>query len=84
MAGNKAGGKKAARTTKERHGKDFYARIGAMGGANGVTGGFASPLLCDCDYRADLHKKASCAGHKGGTVSKRGKTVRKIGAGYVV
>lgn len=42
MAGNKAGGAKAAKTNKERHGEDFYARIGAKGGRNGHTGGFAA------------------------------------------
>lgn len=42
MAGTKAGGKKAAKTNKERHGKDFFKRIGAKGGRNGHTGGFAS------------------------------------------
>ena len=32
MAGTKAGGLKAAATNKKRHGKDFYSRIGIMGG----------------------------------------------------
>ena len=41
MAGTKQGGKKAVLTIKERHGDDFYARIGAKGGRNGHTGGFA-------------------------------------------
>lgn len=35
MAGNKAGGRKAALTNIQRHGADFYARIGAKGGRNG-------------------------------------------------
>ncbi len=42
MAGTIEGGRKAAATIKERHGKGFYARIGAIGGKNGNTGGFAS------------------------------------------
>lgn len=42
MAGTKAGGAKAAKTNKERHGDDFYAQIGAKGGRNGHTGGFAA------------------------------------------
>lgn len=42
MVGTKAGGAKAAKTNKERHGEDFYARIGRRGGQNGTTGGFAS------------------------------------------
>lgn len=60
MAGTKAGGKKAAATNLERHGKDFYREIGSMGGRNGHTGGFASnPEL------------AKIAGAKGGRISKR-------------
>ena len=62
MAGTKEGGKKAAATNLERHGKDFYREIGKMGGKNGHTGGFASnPTL------------ARIAGAKGGRISKRGK-----------
>ena len=62
MAGTKAGGTKAAATNKQKHGKDFYARIGAMGGKKGRTGGFAAnPEL------------ARIAGAKGGRISRRGK-----------
>ena len=62
MAGNKAGGLKAAKTNKERDGDDWYARIGRKGGQNGHTGGFASnPEL------------AKIAGAKGGRISKRGR-----------
>lgn len=62
MAGNKAGGLKAAKTNKERYGEDWYARIGRKGGRNGHTGGFAAnPEL------------AKIAGAKGGSISKRGK-----------
>lgn len=32
MAGTKAGGLKAALTNFERHGKDFYTKIGHKGG----------------------------------------------------
>lgn len=60
MAGTKAGAKKAAATNIERHGKNFYREIGAKGGRNGHTGGFASnPEL------------AKIAGAKGGRISKR-------------
>lgn len=62
MVGTKAGGKKAAATNKERHGEDFYVKIGAKGGRNGHTGGFASatPEFC------------SECGRKGGLKSRRG------------
>lgn len=64
MAGTKAGGMKAALTNKTKHGSDFYAKIGAKGGKNGHTGGFAAnPQL------------ARIAGAKGGRISRRGKTV---------
>ena len=33
MAGTKAGGLKATATNIERHGKDFYKRIGRKGGS---------------------------------------------------
>jgi general stress protein YciG len=62
MAGTKAGGVKAAQTNKNRHGKDFYAKIGAAGGKNGHTGGFAA--------NRDL---ARIAGAKGGRISRRTK-----------
>lgn len=60
MAGTIIGGKKAARTNKELHGKDFYRRIGAIGGRNGHVGGFSlNPAL------------ARVAGAKGGRMSSR-------------
>lgn len=60
MSGTIAGGRKAAKTNKKLHGADFYARIGAKGGRNGHTGGFASnPAL------------ARVAGAKGGKKSRR-------------
>ena len=65
MSGTKAGGLKAAATNKKRHGEGFYARIGAKGGRNGHTGGFASnPEL------------ARIAGAIGGRKSKRGPVTR--------
>lgn len=62
MAGTKLGGAKASATNRKKHGADFYARIGAMGGRAGNTGGFAA--------NPDL---ARVAGQKGGRISKRGK-----------
>ena len=62
MAGTKDGGQKAAATNKTKYGKDFYARIGAMGGKMGHTGGFYA--------NRDLARKA---GAVGGRISRRGK-----------
>lgn len=60
MPGTKAGGLKARQSNYERHGNDFYKRIGAKGGRNGHDGGFrANPAL------------AVVAGAKGGSISRR-------------
>jgi general stress protein YciG len=67
MAGTKEGGKKAAATNKSRHGKDFYAQIGAKGGKLGRTGGFAAN-----------RELARIAGAKGGRISRRRKASEKV------
>lgn len=65
MPGTKIGGQRAAKTNKERHGDDFYHRIGKKGGRNGNTGGFyANPEL------------AKRAGAKGGAISRRGEATK--------
>lgn len=65
MAGSKAGGHKTRETNYEKYGKDFYKRIGALGGvkgsADGVIKGFASDP-----------ERARRAGMIGGKISKRG------------
>lgn len=66
MAGTKAGGIKAAKTNKKLHGKNFYKKIGSIGGKNGHTGGFAA--------NPELAKEA---GRKGGKISKRGPAKKK-------
>lgn len=60
MAGTKSGGKSAAKTNKERYGEDYYAKIGAVGGKLGKTGGFYAD-----------RELARRAGAKGGSVSSR-------------
>lgn len=40
MGGTIAGGKLAAATNKEKHGADFYRKIGSIGGKRSSTGGF--------------------------------------------
>lgn len=64
MAGTKAGGAKARETNKKKYGKDFYARIGSMGGKIGRTGGFYA--------NRELAREA---GRRGGRISRRTKTV---------
>ncbi len=62
MAGTVNGGKAAAATNKAKHGADFYAKIGAMGGQKGHTGGFYA--------NRELARKA---GAMGGRISRRTK-----------
>jgi len=62
MAGTKQGGKAAANTNKAKYGADFYARIGAIGGKKGTTGGFYAN-----------RELARIAGAKGGRISRRTK-----------
>ena len=63
MSGTKTGGALAAKTNKTRHGSDFYARIGAMGGKKSRGGGFAA--------NRELARRA---GAVGGKKSRRGKS----------
>jgi hypothetical protein len=62
MAGTRKGGKAAAATNKSKYGSDFYAKIGAMGGKKGRTGGFYAN-----------RELARIAGARGGRVSRRSK-----------
>ncbi len=64
MPGTKEGGRRAAATNRARHGAEFYARIGAIGGKRGTTGGFAA--------NRELAREA---GRKGGMISRRRKVV---------
>ena len=79
MAGTKAGGAKAAATNKERYGEDWFARIGAQGGAAGNTGGFASEIRDKNGMTGP--ERARYYGAIGGKISKRGaaKNPRKPG-----
>lgn len=40
MAGTREGGLRAAQTNKERHGNDFYTKIGTSGGKKSTGGGW--------------------------------------------
>jgi hypothetical protein len=66
MAGTKSGGHSAAETNKKKYGPDFYARIGAKGGKNGRTGGFAAG--------AEGRARARHYGQIGGRLSRRTKS----------
>lgn len=73
MAGTKDGGMAAASTNKTKYGADFYARIGAMGGKKGRTGGFASDKV-GTDGKTGRERAAE-AGARGGRISRRTKKV---------
>jgi uncharacterized protein len=59
--GTKEGSIRAVKTIYARHGRDHFARIGAIGGRRGHTGGFYAN-----------RKFASIAGRLGGQLSRRG------------
>lgn len=63
MAGTIQGGRRAAEKNRQKHGSDFYARIGRMGGRRGRTGGFAAGQ--------EGRKRASYYGAIGGSISRR-------------
>lgn len=62
MAGTQKGGQLAAATNRKKYGANFYARIGAIGGKKGRTGGFFAN-----------RELARIAGAKGGRISRRTK-----------
>lgn len=63
MPGTKSGGELAAKTNRKRYGKDFYVRIGAIGGKKSTGGGFAA--------NPELAREA---GRKGGLKSRKTKS----------
>lgn len=85
MAGTKTGGKKAATTNRRKYGREFYASIGAKGGRNGHTGGFATETVGADGLTGP--ERAKIAGAKGGKKSKRGPaknpTTKGLSAGYI-
>lgn len=69
MAGTPEGGLKAKLTNTKTYGKDYYARIGRIGGQNGRTGGFASDIVGKDGLTG--RQRAKVAGVKGGRLSRR-------------
>lgn len=70
MSGTAKGGKAAAKTNKQRHGDDFYKKMGALGGAVGHTGGFAAPEVGKDGLTGQ--ERAIKYGRLGGRKSRRG------------
>ena len=70
MAGTVLGGLKASETNRKRYGKDWYARIGKIGGKKGHSGGFASETVGK-DGLTGAERAKKC-GAIGGKKSKRG------------
>jgi hypothetical protein len=76
MAGTHIGGKSAAQTNTQLHGADFYARIGALGGRRGHTGGFASTVVGADGLTG--RERARVSGATGGRISRRTKAKKTV------
>jgi general stress protein YciG len=72
MSGTTEGGVKTSQTNKNRHGEDFYKRIGSIGGHNSNTGGFAY------DKKMTGGILAREAGRKGGLKSRRNRKTEVV------
>ena len=71
MSGTSEGNKQAAKTTKERHGEDFFARIGGKSWQNPNRSRLTGFALQSAEYRA-------ANGRKGGKLNKgKKKNVKK-------
>ena len=75
MTGTREGARKVANTIKE-HDPDFYRKIGAKGGRNGNTGGFASYVRGKDGLTG--YERAVKVGRIGGMKSRRGKAKYNI------
>ena len=77
MTGTKEGARKAQQTTKQRHGEDFFKRIGQKGGrVTGKASGFASDKV-GADGLTGI-ERARIAGKKGGSISRRGASKKGV------
>lgn len=75
MAGTSEGGKEAAKKNLAKD-PNFYAKIGAMGGRKGKTGGFASAKVGEDGLTGA--QRARIAGAKGGRISRRRKVATVV------
>ena len=73
MAGTEKGGHKAAQTIRSRYGRNFYVRIGQLGGMRSQQGGFASTKVGSDGLTGA--QRAKLAGAKGGRKSRHRKAV---------
>lgn len=69
MAGSKAGAMKARETNLRLYGKDFYQRVGKMGGTTLKT--------MPCGFASMDKETLSAISSKGGSASRRGKAKPK-------
>ena len=74
MTGNISGGKKSAQTIYKRHGKDFYKKMGRLGGQKSRGGGFGDERVGRDGLTGA--QRAKLAGRKGGGISRRGKKTK--------
>lgn len=74
MPGTKYGGLKAAKSNKERHGEDFYKKLGYKGGKAGVGPDYQKNGSKPSGFAANI-ERAKAAGAKGGIISRRGRKV---------
>lgn len=76
MSGTKIGGRRAAKTNKVRYGDNFYREIGAKGGRNSNSGGFASNVIGADGLTG--RERAALIAKKSGRMGKRGyKLIKK-------
>lgn len=82
MSGNKIGGIRAAKTNKAKYGDNFYREIGAKGGRNSSTGGFASDIVGKDGLTG--RERAAILAKKSGRMGKRGyKLIKKTLFHYI-
>lgn len=76
ISGTKEGGIAARDTNYKRHGRDFYRRLGALGGKARGEKGFASFVVGKDGLTG--RERSRIAGRKGGQISRSGKRVNTL------